>query len=64
MELVFNGAQQEANVSIAITDDNVYEALEMLTTKLILVDTNVKVTLDPLLATISIANDDRELIQF
>ena len=63
MELVFSGAQQQATVSIDITNDDVYENLETLTANLVLVATNVQATLSPSQATVSIENDDRELMQ-
>ena len=64
MELVFNGSQQVTTVSIDITDDDVYEYLEMFTAKLVVVDTNVQVAVSPSQASVSIENDDRELMQF
>ena len=64
MELVFSGAEQQTTVSIAITDDDVYENLETLRASLVLVAANVQVTISPSQATVSIENDDRELIHF
>ena len=60
--LTFTEAQQLISVSISITDDIIFEDAETFTANLVLISSDISTEIRPPQATITIEDDDCELL--